>query len=84
MNRLNLPVDATSCLSESISLPALKTGYTWLRFVLTFSLTVGTAVADSFAEQAQISYDLLKAFTLNYRRHKGSRCFASKIDESNL
>jgi hypothetical protein len=50
----------------------------------TFSLTVGTAVADSFAEQAQISSDLLKAFTLNYRRHKGSHYCVPRINESNL
>jgi hypothetical protein len=40
-----------------------------------FYLTLGMAVADSFAEQAQISYDVLKTFSLNYRRHRGTITF---------
>ena len=39
-------------------------------------LTLGMAVADSFAEQAQISYDVLKTFSLNYRRHRGTIYFS--------
>jgi hypothetical protein len=35
-------------------------------------LTAASSLADSFAENAQLSSDLLKTFTLNHKRHKGN------------
>jgi len=39
--------------------------------ILQFHSHLANSVAHSFAEQAQISNDLLRIFSINHRRHKG-------------
>jgi hypothetical protein len=46
-------------------------------------LTIASSLADSFAENAQLSNDLLKTFTLNHRRHKGVFDYVNEKYEAN-